>query len=209
MRSPGSLVFWLPALLLSGCASLSPEQCRHADWRQIGFTDGASGLSAARINEHAKACAEVGVRPNLDDYLGGREQGLHNYCRPENGFAVGRSGNAANVADCPEHLKFAFLDQYRYGQQVHLVEEDLARRRSRLYHNNSQIRRNNERIADIREQLARKDLPDERRTALLNDFNRLVEQKNALGRENAFLLAESDRLAFHLQMQLRELGRWR
>lgn len=204
-----SFMIWLPVLLVTGCASLSPEQCRHADWRQIGFADGASGSSAARINDHAKACAEVGVLPNLDGYLSGREQGLQNYCRSENGFAVGRSGSVANIADCPEHMKTSFLDQYRHGQQVYMVEQDLARRRSRIYQNNSHIRRNNERIADIREELARKDLPDERRTVLLNDFNRLVEQKNALGRENAFLIAESDRATFHLQMQLRELGRWR
>lgn len=199
----------LPALLLAGCASLSPEQCRHADWRQIGFADGANGLSAARINDHAKACAEVGVRPNLDGYLSGREHGLQNYCRAENGFAVGRSGGIANIADCPEHMKFSFVDQYRLGQKIHMVEEDLARRRSRIYQNNSHIRRNNERIADIKEELAKKDLPEERRTALLKDFNRLVDQKNSLGRENAFLIADTDRLAFHLQMQLRELGHWR
>jgi len=197
----------IASVVLAGCASLSPEQCRQADWRQIGFADGTSGVSAARINDHAKACAEVGVRPNLDDYLHGREQGLRNYCQPENGFAVGRSGGSPNAADCPEYLKYAFLEQYRHGHQVHLMEEDLAQRRSRIYQNNSQIRRNNERISKIRDELAKKDLPEERRSALLNDYNRLVDQKNAIGRENAFLLIEADRLQFHLQMKLQEIGR--
>lgn len=198
----------LSVVLLAGCATLSPEQCRQADWRQIGFSDGAGGYSAARINDHAKACAEVGVRPNLDDYVDGRERGLRNYCQAENGFTVGRSGGVPNVADCPEDMKFAFLSQFRHGQQIRLVEEDLAQRRSRIYHNNSRIRRNNERIAAIRDELAKQNLPDERRKALLNEFNRLVDQKNAMGRENVFLLGESDRLQFHLQMKLRELGRW-
>jgi hypothetical protein len=200
---------WLTVLALTGCATLTPEQCRYADWRQIGFADGAGGYNAGRINDHAKACAEVGVRPNLDDYVDGREQGLRNYCQAENGFAIGRRGVIANVADCPENMKFAFMEQYRHGQQVHLMEEDLAHRRSRIYQNNSRVHRNNERIAAIREELAKKDLPDDRRTALLSEFDRLVEQKNAIGRENAFLLAETERLQFHLQMKLRELGRWR
>lgn len=200
---------WLAVALLGGCATLTPEQCRHADWRQIGFADGAGGHNAGRINDHAKACAEVGVRPNLDDYVDGREQGLRNYCQAENGFAIGRRGASANVADCPENMKFSFMEQYRHGQQVHLMEEDLAQRRSRIYQNNSRVRRNNERIAMIHEELAKKDLPDDRRTALLNEFERLVEQKNAIGRENAFLLTETDRIQFHLQMKLRELGRWR
>ena len=196
----------LSAVLITGCATLTPDQCRHADWRQIGFADGASGASAARINDHAKACAEIGVRPDLDGYLRGRDQGLLSYCRAENGFAIGRGGSFANMADCPEHMKPAFMDQYRRGHEIHLLESDLARRRSRIYENNSRMRRVNERIARIREELRKKDLPDEQRKALLEDFERLVERKNAAGRENAFLIPEADRLQFHLQMRLRESG---
>jgi hypothetical protein len=203
------LPLWMPVMLLAGCATLTPEQCRNADWRQIGFADGTGGYNAMRINDHAKACAEVGVRPNLDDYVDGREQGLRNYCRAENGFAIGRRGASANVADCPENMKFAFAEQYRYGQQIHLMEEDLAQRRSRIYQNNSRIRRNNERIAVIRAELVKKELPDDRRTTLLNEYDRLVEQKNVIGRENAYLAAEADRLQFHLQLKLREFGLWR
>ncbi|WP_420476283.1 DUF2799 domain-containing protein [Noviherbaspirillum sp. ST9] len=198
----------LPAVLIAGCASLSPEQCRHADWRQIGFADGAGGASAARINDHAKACAEVGVKPDLDGYLRGREQGLVNYCRPENGFSVGRGGGASNAADCPEGMRLAFMDQYHRGQQIHFLESDLARRRQRIIDNNHRMRRDNERIARVREELRKNDLPDEPRKALLEEFERLVERKNAAGRENAFLIPDADRLQFHLQMKLREAGYW-
>lgn len=203
------LLVCVPAIFLAGCATLTPEQCRNADWRQIGFADGASGASAVRINDHAKACAETGVKPDLDSYLRGREQGLVNYCRAENGFAVGRGGETANVADCPESMKFAFMEQYRHGQQIHLIESDLAQRRARIHQNNSRMHRDNERIASIREELRKKDLPDEQRKALLDEFERAVERKNALGRENAYLLSETDRLQFHLQMKLREAGYWR
>jgi hypothetical protein len=203
------LLSLLAALLLAGCATLSPEQCRNADWRQIGFADGANGASAARINDHAKACAETGVRPDLDGYLRGREQGLVNYCRPENGFAVGRGGNVPNAADCPEGMKPAFMDQYRRGQEIHLLESDLAQRRARIYENNNRMRRDNERINRIREELRKNDLPEDQRKALLDEFERLVERKNAAGRENAFLIPDADRLQFHLQMRLRESGYWR
>jgi hypothetical protein len=194
------------ALLLAGCASLSPEQCLRADWRQIGFSDGATGLSAARISDHAKACAELGIRPNLDVYLKGREQGLRNYCHPENGFAVGRRGGEQNAADCPEHLKYAFLDQYRRGYRIHMVEEELARQRAHIDRNNRLIRRNEEQIAAIKHELAKEDLPGERRTALLNDYNRLLDQKNALWRETAYLHSEANRLQSQLQGTLRGYG---
>jgi hypothetical protein len=193
-------------MLLSSCASLSPEQCKTADWRQIGFSDGASGTLAGRINDHAKACAEHGIRPHLDDYLRGREQGLLSYCRPDNGFAVGRGGNEANAGDCPEHLKYGFLEQFRRGTQVHAMERDLSNRRSHIERNQRQIRRNDEQIAKIRRELDKENPPAERRTALLNDYNRLLDQKNSLGRENSYLYTEADRLQLHLQMRLREFG---
>lgn len=200
---------WLASLALVGCASLSPEQCMRADWRQIGFSDGTTGTSAARINDHAKACAEVGVRPDLDAYLRGREQGMVSYCQPENGFSVGRSGNQPNASDCPESMKPAFMDQYRRGYQVHVIEADLAQRRSHIYRNNNLIRRNNERIAAIKGELSNKDLPEDQRKSLLNEFNQLVDQKNAAGRENAYLLVETERLQSYLQMNLLEAGRLR
>lgn len=203
------LAAWPIALFLTGCASLSPEQCLRADWRQIGFSDGTTGSSAARINDHAKACAEVGIRPDLDAYLRGREQGLVNYCRPENGFLVGRSGGQPNSADCPEQMKPGFIEHYRRGYQVHVLETDLAQRRSHISRNTNLIYRNNERIHAIRIELDKKDLPDDRRKSLLNEYNRLVDQKNHLGRENAFLLMEADRIQGYLSMSLREAGYWR
>ncbi len=203
------LPLWLSAALLAECATMTPEQCMHADWRQIGFSDGTNGFSGARINDHAKACAERGVRPNLDEYLRGREQGLQTYCQPENGFAVGRRGGNSNAADCPDFLKQTFLDQYWRGQQIRQIEEDLLNHRLRVDSNHRQIRHNDERIAGIRKELAKEDLPADRRKALLNDFNRLVEQKNHLGHDNAFLLLESGRLQAFLSMRLREYEHWR
>jgi hypothetical protein len=195
------------AVFIAGCASLSPEQCRHADWHQIGFADGARGTGAARIDDHAKACADVGVRPHFGSYMQGREQGLHNYCQAENGFSLGRRGGAHNVGECPTSLRPAFLDQYWRGQQLYMIESELAQRRDELYRNQRQQRHANERIAAIRHELTRTDLPPERRTVLLNDYNRLVDQKNALGREYAFLTSETGRLQMHFQMTLQQFGR--
>jgi hypothetical protein len=202
----GSLVL-LSAIVASGCASLSPEQCRQANWRQIGYADGAQGASGARIDDHAKACAEFGVRPDLDEYLRGRSQGLFSYCQPENGFAVGRRGSEQNAADCPASMRGAFLDQYQRGQQLHAIEYELAERRNRLGQNYSRLRYANDRIATIRAELSRKEIPADRRNALLTEFNRLVEEKNTISRENAFLDIEAGRLQLQLSDTLRAFGR--
>lgn len=195
------------AAILAGCASMTPDQCRMADWRQIGYADGAQGLSGARIDDHAKACAEVGVRPNLDEYLRGRSQGLFSYCQPENGFTVGRRGERENAGDCPASMRFAFLEQYQRGQEIYAIESDLERRRSRLDHNYRSLRSHDERIGAVRAELAKSDLPAERRTALSNELNRLADEKNAIINENAYLRLESDRLQSHLYYRLREMGR--
>ncbi len=196
------------ALTLAGCASLSPEQCRNANWRQIGFTDGANGASAARIDEHAKACAEHGIRPNLDEYLSGRSQGLLNYCQAENGFSLGRRASEHNVADCPENLKPAFLEQYHRGSQIHSLEEEIRSYRYRIDSNRTEIRHDDERIAAIKTELLKRDLPTDRRAALLSEYERLVEKKDALNRNRLFLQREIDRLEIRVRVQLREFGHY-
>lgn len=194
-------------LALTGCASLDRDQCLHADWHQIGYADGTNGLSGARIDDHAKACAEYGVHPKLDEYLAGRKQGLINYCQAENGFELGRRGSEHNVADCAENLKPAFLQQYHHGSQIHVIESDIASHQARISNNHRQIHRNDERIAEIRAELRASDLSADRRAALLGEFNRLVEQKDMIGRDNLWLQSDVARLQANLYLMLREFGR--
>lgn len=193
-------------VLVTGCASLTPEQCRHADWRQIGFADGSQGLPGARIDDHAKACAEQGIRPALNEYLQGRAQGLYSYCQPENGFAVGRRGAVGNVGDCPDSLKQAFLNNYRHGNQVYLLESQIAQQRTRLERNLRQLHRHDERIAMIQEALGKKDLAEDERSKLVQESRRLLDDKKTLNRENAYLRADGERLQMHLYLTLGRYG---
>lgn len=87
-------VGWLlvAGYLVGGCASLNESECRSADWRTIGYEDGALGESAARIGKHRQACASHGIAPNLAAYQQGREEGLRQFCRPQNGFRLGEQG---------------------------------------------------------------------------------------------------------------------
>lgn len=201
---------YLPALLLillSGCASMSPEQCRQADWRQIGYADAIKGLPGSQINEHASACAEVGVRPNLDAYLQGRQQGLQTYCQPENGFQAGRRGNGNLGAECPAQLRYGFLQQYDFGRQIRALESDLSSRRSDLDSNRDRIRRNNDRIDRIRSDLTRSDLAPDRRKNLLDEYNGLLSRKDSMLRDMPRLEQQAAEAEWRLTNRLRELGR--
>ena len=62
--------------VVSGCSTMSADECVTADWRTIGYEDGAKGREASAISRHRKACAKHGVTANFDAYEEGRHEGL-------------------------------------------------------------------------------------------------------------------------------------
>ncbi|MDY6946956.1 MAG: DUF2799 domain-containing protein [Pseudomonadota bacterium] len=112
-------------LALSGCASISRDECLTVDWRTVGFEDGVAGYSGDRIGDHRKACAKHGVTPDLAAYQDGREQGLREYCVPVNGFRLGSQGGGYNGI-CPADLDPAFADAYESGRQLHTLQSRLS-----------------------------------------------------------------------------------
>ncbi len=71
---------------------MNKEECLTADWRTVGFHDGAAGHPADGIDAHRQACAEYGVVPNPDRHLDGRKSGLKEYCRAVRGYQEGLAG---------------------------------------------------------------------------------------------------------------------
>lgn len=112
------------ALAVSGCASLSKNECLNADWRIIGFEDGNKGYPLDRIGQHRKACARVKVIPDMDDYEKGHLKGAREYCTPARGYSEGAKG-AAYQGICPEDLAGAFLGGYRDGQELYALNRKL------------------------------------------------------------------------------------
>ena len=104
--------------LLAGCATMNKEECLTADWRTIGYEDGAHGYMASKIADHRKACAEHGVTPNLQQYQAGREKGLRQFCREGNGYQLGVSGHAY-AGTCPSDMERAFEAAYHQGREIY------------------------------------------------------------------------------------------
>jgi len=130
MSFPHRLSLLLSAILLSGCASMSEQECLTVDWHDQGQRDGQSGYSLSRIEEHREACAKVGVAPNLAAYRAGRNVGILRYCTRSNGIEQGRRGSGYRNA-CPAELEPAFLDGYRAGNRVY----EAQRRADQLQNN--------------------------------------------------------------------------
>lgn len=118
---------WLVVISLSasGCSTLSKDECITADWRTIGFEDGSRGYTSQRISSHRESCAEHGITPNMDRYLSGHREGLHNYCTYANGLNVGKRGTEYNQV-CPQEIEGEFIAGYRQGRKIHDVSTQIA-----------------------------------------------------------------------------------
>lgn len=109
----------ITTLALAGCASLSKDECLMVDWRTVGYEDGVVGRTGERIGQHRKACADHGVRPDLNAYQAGRAEGLREYCQARNGYHVGVSG-AGYGGPCPADLAPAFMSAYDAGRELYV-----------------------------------------------------------------------------------------
>ena len=114
--------------LLAGCAGgLSREECLYADWRAIGYEDGARGRPASAVSSHRQACAKkAAVTPDTAAYLAGREAGLGEFCQPSNGFSVGSRG-AQYQGVCAKFDEPAFLAAYNDGRELYALHSDVTR----------------------------------------------------------------------------------
>ncbi|MBX2856827.1 MAG: DUF2799 domain-containing protein [Rhodobacteraceae bacterium] len=111
------------ALLASGCATLSPSECRVTDWRELGAEDGSRGQPANHVAAHQKACAQSGAKPDIAAYEAGRQEGLKLYCTPKGVYNAARAGRPYRGA-CPSitpELQTA-LDR---GQAYYAIQRDL------------------------------------------------------------------------------------
>jgi hypothetical protein len=171
-------VLLLAALLQAGCASLSKSECRSADWYDIGVRDGAAGRHEEYVIEHAQACERVGVAPDRERWLAGRERGLERYCTASSGYRVGLAGGSYNDV-CFANGEHEFLRGLEVGRKIHAVTAriDDFERQSR----------------DIEARLRRADLPrDDKAYLELSD------------REKADLRRRLRELEFEIGYQTRE-----
>lgn len=124
--------------VLSGCASLSGEQCRQGDWYGVGLNDGRAGEAFSRLNEHIRACREYGVTIDEPTYAAGRSAGLQEYCRLDNAFRTGLAGQRYGHVCQPEidatfnHYNSSAYAVYRLRQELDQVDSRITDTELRL-----------------------------------------------------------------------------
>ncbi len=207
--------FWLPLLaggvLLASCATMSQEACLQGDWAGVGFKDGEAGYPQSRLDDHAKACAKIGVAPDPAPYFAARAQGLRLYCTPERGFHEGRQGNSyAGV--CPEPAAGRFLGGYSDGRLVHEAAARLSQARSDRDSADRRAEKRDREARGVEDELRNPALNDEQKRELRDRLNRLRSERRAAiedGRRADWAKRDAEREVSDLEHQFRPIyGGW-
>ena len=135
----GTAVCLAALVLLGGCASLSEEQCRLADWQRIGTDDGAHGHAESRLAEHAEACAKIGIRPDAAQWRAGWDQGVWMYCTPQVGWREGLAGQGYQGV-CRGRNEAAFVQAYEAGREIHRLQSRIDSAHREQQHLQRQLR---------------------------------------------------------------------
>ena len=176
--------------IVSGCATMSADECTMSDWHTIGFEDGAQGYSANRLGDHRKACAKHGVAPDFEQYQAGRTQGLRQqYCQPSRGFSLGANGGRYNGV-CPADMEVDFVDAYNSGHQLYTLRSAVNSASYQINAKKAEMERTQERIRDAEALLIAKETTVEDRIMLLAEIKDLSERMGELDAEIVNLVEE-------------------
>lgn len=163
------------ALWLSGCATMSEEQCLAGDWGGKGYQDGVNGYGEERLQSHAQACAKVGITPNASAYYSAREQGLRRYCTWENGFRVGRAGSSYGGVCSPAEER-EFLPAYQDGRTINAAENALSNAESNLRSAEARIRDRADKLDAKERELRQEGLSREERERIRDRIREVREE---------------------------------
>ncbi|MBN7820032.1 DUF2799 domain-containing protein [Bowmanella yangjiangensis] len=162
----------LTTLLLAGCASISKEECLVADWYAMGVTDGSQGRALAAFRDYQADCAKHQLSSDFEQYQAGHQQGVVNYCVYSNGVALGRQGNNFNTL-CESERFEDFQEGYFQGQQLHQMENKLAKLRRDMASIESRIEQNQQQLKDNQASIIDENSTKTQREELLKDNDRL------------------------------------
>ena len=121
----------LCTFMISGCASMSGDECIATDWSAVGFEDGARGYTTESFSKHRKACAKHGITADFGAYQNGRQQGLVEYCQPGRGYDVGVNGGRY-YGVCSVDREADFLEAYNAGYHLYTLRSNVKRANSKI-----------------------------------------------------------------------------
>lgn len=192
MKSANTIFVILSAVLISGCASMSSDECANSDWAAVGYEDGSRGYASDRFGSHRKACAKHGITADFGAYQQGRADGLVEFCQPSRGFNLGASGGRYNGV-CEADVEQDFLEAYRVGQHLYTLRSNVNSTSSQIYNKEHELEDIEIAVRNKEALLIGAETTTEERVLLLADLKRLAERTGELETEIELLIADRAR----------------
>ena len=169
-------------LFMSGCATMSSDECVATDWSAVGYEDGARGYTTDQFSKHRKACAKHGITADFGSYQAGRDQGLVEYCQPGRGFDVGVNGGRY-YGVCPVNQEAAFLDSYNVGHQLYTLRSNVNYTNSAISAKQHELEAVEDAMLHAEAALINRETTTEQRIILLAELKDLSEDTGRLEAE--------------------------
>jgi hypothetical protein len=176
-------------VMLTACAGMSEQACLATDWTTVGFEDGAAGRPESSIGRYRQMCGEHGISPDLASYRAGHSDGVTTYCRPGNGFEVGRRG-AVYQNVCPAGLEGDFVSAYTSGRQLFELESALRQVDNRIAQNGREQESIKQELTSIAAAMVSAETSAEDRVRMVARAAELGERHGELGNETELLLQD-------------------
>lgn len=183
MRWMAAAILGAGAMFVAACETtprpaMTAAQCQVADWKAIGYQDGASGRAPERFVARQEACVASGYGADQAAYMAGRREGLWTWCQPARAFELGLGGNGYS-GQCPVDLDGAFRDAHGEGLRAHNALSALRSAESALSSLRSE-RDDIERKIDANEAGLIASQTDEERLRHRNELVRLREERHRI-----------------------------
>ncbi len=165
--------------VLTGCNSMSAQECLATDWRTVGYEDGVNGYTGDRIGRYRNACSEHGVTPDLAEYQAGRDQGLREFCKPVNGFHVGARGGGYS-GTCPSELDGPFAEAYQSGRHLYTLRSRVGSTADEIDSMRNELEQIDRNLVTIGARMLDPTVNNEERAQLLVDTKHMAERKGEI-----------------------------
>ncbi|MEJ0060341.1 MAG: DUF2799 domain-containing protein [Terricaulis sp.] len=160
---------------ISGCETMSAEECAVADWRTLGFNDAAQS-GADRLTDRSESCAEKGLLADANAYRSGFNDGMYEFCQPPRGFQFARRGGSFN-GYCPAELDQPFRRAFSDGARVYSAEQALASARSEVSRLESRRNEIDDDIGSHERTIANPETTEERRQQMRRELEGLRRER--------------------------------
>lgn len=127
-----ALILLTFTLILGGCATMSPDECRTADWYLVGEMDARSGRTPAHFANRDRDCREAGFPADQQSWREGWEFGLTAFCTAPQGFRFGHDGGRYEPI-CPSALEADFLLGYDIGREIYVLGDRVESLRGEIH----------------------------------------------------------------------------